>query len=666
MSVRVAAFALVLAACAPPEGAALESWRLNGEAVELPRNFMLDLPFARTPYTLASEVDVTPGQLYTLAIECFHGDLALVADGAVVRDDGDVGVGEHRFAIVPAGRKLALELVAQHDNESIIGFPVAPRLVRGFAPSHGPVAMFDRTVATVELGFTGLTAILFAMLFVLERRRESLAVAIGGVLATTLPLWQLGVVHAVFGRASGAVLVGALCSMQIAVLYFLHESFELGPPPRWMRNAFVAIAVGALLVGPWSFAATLAAMPCAAVCVILMMRHLIRAALRMRRERGSIAELRFIFIVMPMAALAMTPDIIGLASGKSLLGGAHTISFGVVAFVIVQALILARKHVARAQELRRQVAERSRELSEALAKLGGKPIAPEVDRVIDGRYRVVRKLGAGGMGAVYEVERTDGKRLALKTLRAHAPDAMARFAREAQIAAELDHPNLLPVLDVGIADGSLFLVMPLVAGGSLDAHRARFRDLAFAREKLAQIAAGLAALHERSIVHRDLKPGNILLDGDTIRIADFGLASLRVGGANDTATDDTAALDTALAATAPPTPVLTRAGDVFGTPHYMAPELDGGANSATAAADIFALGVIACELTTGGRPFTEPPIYQRLDGRTVTPPKLDGVDASLRATVEQCLDLDPARRPAASAVSRMLSSISSRATMRTP
>src|SRR5207244_2632202 len=91
----------------------------------------------------------------------------------------------------------------------------------------------------------------------------------------------------------------------------------------------------------------------------------------------------------------------------------------------------------------------------------------------------------------------------------HATRELERqFAREAQIAAELKHPNLLDVVDVGIADGMLFLVMPLVTGGSLEGARARFGDAAWATPLLSQIAAGLAALHARGIVHRDLKPGN--------------------------------------------------------------------------------------------------------------------------------------------------------------
>ena len=206
---------------------------------------------------------------------------------------------------------------------------------------------------------------------------------------------------------------------------------------------------------------------------------------------------------------------------------------GAIAFTVAQALHLAREQNSRqrtlertAEELRRQVAERSRELAEALAKLAAQPVKPlDTDRTIDGRYRVLKKLGAGGMGAVYEVERlADHQRFALKTLRGRSdPDAMARFAREAQIAAQIDHPNLVPVIDVGIADGQLFLVMPIVTGGSLEHARREFGNAVWAKPLLRQIAEGLAALHAREIVHRDLKPANILVATDQVRIADLAL-----------------------------------------------------------------------------------------------------------------------------------------------
>ena len=293
-------------------------------------------------------------------------------------------------------------------------------------------------------------------------------------------------------------------------------------------------------------------------------------------------------------------------------------------------------------ELQRQVAERSKELADALSKLSSQPRPLSPAREVDGRYRVIRKLGAGGMGTVYEVERiTDQHRFALKTLRGRTePDSMARFAREAHVAAEQLHPNLVPVVDIGIADGALFLVMPLVDGGSLEQQRSRFGDATWARPLLGHVAIGLAALHERGIVHRDLKPANILLDRGVPRIADFGLAALRGVVAADTAASGE--LDAAVAATMQPGPAgLTRAGDIFGTPAYMAPELASGARDIGPASDMFAFGLLAYEMVVGCTAFAEPPVLSRLGGREIAVP----VVAKIEPVIARCLELDPASRP---------------------
>jgi serine/threonine protein kinase len=228
-------------------------------------------------------------------------------------------------------------------------------------------------------------------------------------------------------------------------------------------------------------------------------------------------------------------------------------------------------------ELQRQIAARSQDVGSVLAKLVQRSQEPiDAGRVIDGRYRVIRWLGAGGVGAVHEVERlADARRFALKTLHGNVdPEAMARFAREAEIAARLNHPNLVPIIDFGVSDGGLFLVMELIDGGSLEDDRSRFGNAAWAFPLLGGIATGLAAMHELGIVHRDLKPENILVSNGIARIADFGLASLH--------TDRSAEMGAGR---------LTHAGEVFGTFDYMSPELAGGSRRAAAASDVFAFGV---------------------------------------------------------------------------
>lgn len=179
-------------------------------------------------------------------------------------------------------------------------------------------------------------------------------------------------------------------------------------------------------------------------------------------------------------------------------------------------------------ELEQHATEESRTIGQALAQLTTRPIELVDEKVVDERYVIIGRLGAGGAATVYEVERiSDGRRLAMKMMRDRAdPRRTARFAREARLAAELPHPNLLPVLDVGMADGSTYVVTPLVDGGSLLAHQSRFGDRAWAEWMLSQIAAGLAALHEHGIVHGDLRAANVLVSAGQARIADAGIIAL--------------------------------------------------------------------------------------------------------------------------------------------
>ncbi|HXU68028.1 MAG TPA: serine/threonine-protein kinase [Polyangia bacterium] len=303
------------------------------------------------------------------------------------------------------------------------------------------------------------------------------------------------------------------------------------------------------------------------------------------------------------------------------------------------------------EELRRQVADRSRKLAEALARIAAAPRSAmriAAGDVIDDRYRVVGLLGRGGMGQVHEVERlADGRRLALKVLTGVVDEsAVARFAREAQIAAELDHPGVVAALDVGVTRaGSLFVVMELVSGTSLAAERARFGDPTWALPILRQVASALAVMHARGVIHRDLKPSNVLLDGDTAKVSDFGLAS--VIGVVDSVS--------AHAATAA---ALTRAGAMMGTPLYMAPELADGAR-ASDKSDVFSFGVLAYELLAGRLPHAVPPILERMAGRALaSPASLQDSTPDLRAEIVRlvhgCLHEDPDRRPTAQTIADAL------------
>jgi Tol biopolymer transport system component len=209
-----------------------------------------------------------------------------------------------------------------------------------------------------------------------------------------------------------------------------------------------------------------------------------------------------------------------------------------------------------------------------------------------GHYRIVKKLGAGGMGEVYEATDTSlDRRVALKTLSpelAHDPGRRERLGREARALAALNHPNIVTVHSVEQAEGIDFITMELVSGKTLsDLLPAsgfvleRFFDIAM------PLADALAAAHARGVTHRDLKPANIMVAGDgRVKVLDFGLANAPASAAAGTFTTITA----------------TQRGVVAGTPLYMSPEQAEGA-VLDARSDIFALGVVFYEMLTGERPF---------------------------------------------------------------
>jgi serine/threonine protein kinase len=324
------------------------------------------------------------------------------------------------------------------------------------------------------------------------------------------------------------------------------------------------------------------------------------------------------------------------------------------------------------EELRRQIAARSSHLAQALSRLDAS--APEIEALvpgdtIDDRYTVVRAIGAGGAGSVYEVSRLkDGRRLALKVVRGEAnPQMLARLAREAQLVAQIEHAHVIAIVDVEIARaGFLYIVMELVDGPSLRDLKGRFGERRWALGILRQIAEGLAAIHAHGIVHRDLKPGNVLVvpsDGDhaeAVKIADFGIASafeaiettVKVSGRRDVTPART------------PTPLakdgsLTETGMLLGTPLYMAPELVDGAKNAQPSADLFGFGMIAVEMLTGVPPFVEPAAVRRLNGESdQAPPPVaslcDGLSPELSDALDRCLSFEPADRPTAAEMAGLL------------
>jgi len=199
-------------------------------------------------------------------------------------------------------------------------------------------------------------------------------------------------------------------------------------------------------------------------------------------------------------------------------------------------------------------------------------------------YRIVEKIGAGGMGEVYLAEDTKlNRKVALKFLPPHLcqdDDCRKRFTREAQAAAGLDHPNIIHVYEVSEFKGRPFFSMQIVEGQSLRDVIAG-RDLPIERilQIALQICEGLQAAHDKGIIHRDIKPSNILIDGHgRVRIVDFGLAA--IGGSEH----------------------LTKTGSTLGTIGYMSPEQVRG-QEVDHRSDLFSLGVVLYELIAKLNPF---------------------------------------------------------------
>lgn len=261
-----------------------------------------------------------------------------------------------------------------------------------------------------------------------------------------------------------------------------------------------------------------------------------------------------------------------------------------------------------------------------------------VGTLLADRYRVDQLLGEGGMGQVFRAEHVHmRKAVALKVLHRELtmqPEIVARFEREAVAAARIEHPHVAAATDFGrLADGSFYLVLEFVEGESLTALMAKqgrlpvARALAIAR----QISDALCAAHEAGVVHRDLKPDNVMLverenTSDYVKVLDFGIAKLQSEDSSEQ-------------------PVLTKAGTVFGTPEYMAPEQAQGA-VADARADLYTLGMMLYEMLSGRTAFADPELIVVLTRQmTAKPPALPtDVEPEVSELVMTLLEKNPADR----------------------
>ncbi len=271
---------------------------------------------------------------------------------------------------------------------------------------------------------------------------------------------------------------------------------------------------------------------------------------------------------------------------------------------------------------------------------------------IIGRYVVLSKLGAGGMGVVYLAYDPElNRKVALKLLLADPgagtkhDEQRERLLREAQALAKLSHPEIVAIYDVGEHRAGVWLAMEFVDGQTLGAWtNAQPRSWQEVLEVMIAAGRGVAAAHAAGLIHRDLKPDNIMIGHDgRIRVMDFGLTRAAGRGSETPSGELPSAAEPQVA----PTP-LTRRGSLLGTPAYMAPEQFSRRLEVTAAADQFSFCVTLWELLFGQRPFdgqtTRELATAVLGGQLRTPPRHRGVPTWLQRICERGLALDPERR----------------------
>jgi serine/threonine-protein kinase len=260
------------------------------------------------------------------------------------------------------------------------------------------------------------------------------------------------------------------------------------------------------------------------------------------------------------------------------------------------------------------------------------PTALGSRRCCFGDYELLEEIARGGMGVVYKArQRSLNRTVALKMILAGqlaSEEDVRRFQTEAEAAAQLDHPGIVPIHEVGQHEGQHYFSMGYVEGDSL-AHRIARQPLppTEAVRLVKAVAEAVQYAHDRGVIHRDLKPANVLIDRqDEPRVTDFGLAK-KVGVASD----------------------LTATGAILGTPGYMAPEQASGAKEIGPAADVYSLGAILFALVTGKPPFRAgtdlDTILQVIEQEPTSPRRVNrAVDRNVETMCLKCLEKDPRRR----------------------
>ena len=595
---------------------------------------------------------------------------------------------------------------------------VAPRLV----PSGTVTPVMERNRILNDrggwFGLIGLSqmGLTFLAIFLWDRQRRAyLWFAIQALAASYYPAHVLGLTTWLGPKLETLFLAQSLSVATIISVYYTHEFFGRGKPHRlWLALFVVAIAVPLPAVFR-SFIDSAYGTPGVILCVAATIVYQTATGTRLV---ATYADRRIgIFFLCCWLALGGSAwvDLWAWIGGGEILDGARPACIGLGLFGIFQSMLLSRSHFrsleeadqlnvtlrgrlrdleerqaeveALNEELRQQVGRRSAHILAALThgeRGNGAGSAPgfEPGDVVEGRYRVIAALDSGGMGTVYEVERLhDHRRLALKVAHETRAIALARIAREAQIATRVRHPNLVAVVDTDVAQaGYVYLVMELVEGRSLATFEGK-HDVTWCAKVLVQILEGVRALHAQGIIHRDLKPANVLLSGDLerdphVKISDFGISrgpaepdetppanprllrgteppTVRISPDQLPSRDATDTDRVEISANAAHTPgslspQLTRTGAISGTPSYIAPELAKGGAAITPAVDVFSFGVVAYRLLTGLAPHTEAPFLANLDHRPPqphTPLAVPQLPERVARLIDACLAFSPAERP---------------------
>jgi serine/threonine-protein kinase len=276
-------------------------------------------------------------------------------------------------------------------------------------------------------------------------------------------------------------------------------------------------------------------------------------------------------------------------------------------------------------------------------------LVPRLGEALGTAFTIEGEIGRGGMGVVYRArdERLK-RRVAIKVLPpelAFQQEIRARFTREAETAARLSHPHIVPIFTVGEGNGLVYFVMGYVDGESLGARLKRRGKLPVeeVRRIMKETADALSAAHAMSVIHRDIKPDNILLDGTRgrVMVTDFGIAKAMSGGSGAT---------------------LTSAGVAIGTPQYMSPEQAAGEKEIDGRSDLYSLGIVSYQMLTGQLPFNAPTVAGVLMKQITEMPTpvtqlRPDCPEELALAVLRCLEKDPENRwPSADALRRSLES----------